>query len=112
MPRESAPANATATATATSASGGDSDLSTLLLRRNELEQNLAEVEQQIADLEERYYEQTHTYGNAVRGWEGFMTCRLPRPNPHATAARRPAPKLTEKDRMFSMSSATCTVVSG
>ena len=78
----------------------------LEMRREELEEQLSTTEQQIANLEVHYLEQTHTYGNALRGWEGLLNCRMPRPG---MTQRRP--RMTEVDRMFSLSSSTSPVVS-
>jgi chromatin modification-related protein EAF6 len=52
--------------------GYDPHTNELERRRLEVAQELGQVEKQIYDLETKYLEQSSAYGNAVRGYEGFL----------------------------------------
>eukprot|EP00455_Lapot_gusevi_P056195 TRINITY_DN9279_c0_g1_i1.p1 TRINITY_DN9279_c0_g1~~TRINITY_DN9279_c0_g1_i1.p1 ORF type:complete len:120 (+),score=9.27 TRINITY_DN9279_c0_g1_i1:153-512(+) len=77
----------------------NSYLQQVLAQKRKLEEDLKNVEKQIYDLEENYIEDTHHYGNIIRGWEGYINYK----HKHASIRR---PKIAEKDRIFSSSSKT------
>lgn len=52
--------------------GYNPETSELERRRLAQAQELRQVERQIYDLETKYLEQSSVYGNAVRGYEGFL----------------------------------------
>ncbi|KAK9804372.1 hypothetical protein WJX72_009735 [[Myrmecia] bisecta] len=60
-------------------------------------QELRNVERQIYDLESRYLETANPQGNALKGYEGFLTLS-------GTSGRRA--QIKPEDRLFSMSSVT------
>lgn len=69
----------------------------LLEKKLELEQELAQLEIQIFDLEGSYLEESTQFGNVLKGWEGFL---------NAAQLKNSGVKRTVKDgeRMFSLSS--------
>ena len=71
----------------------------LLEKKLELEQELAQLERQIFDLEGSYLEESTQFGNVLKGWEGFL---------NAAQLKNSGVKRTVKDgeRMFSLSSVT------
>jgi len=71
----------------------------LQTRKQQLEEELKEIEKQIFDFEESYIEETNHYGNVIRGWEGFVNSK-----PKALEAGARKPKISQKDRVFSLSS--------
>lgn len=74
-------------------------VSALLHRKEQLEQDLRNVEKQIYDLEGSYLEETGNYGNILQGWSGFMAIH---PKNYQSAPKR----VKESDRAFSLSSVT------
>jgi chromatin modification-related protein EAF6 len=84
-------------------SNGQHALRTLLQRRAQLEEDLKSTEKQIFDMEENYIDDTHHYGNVIKGWEGFLNAKPKQQHMRKT-------KIIEKDRIFSGSSATCPKV--
>ena len=71
----------------------------LLEKKLELEQELAQLERQIFDLEGSYLEESTQFGNVLKGWEGFL---------NAAQLKNSGVKRAVKDgeRMFSLSSVT------
>jgi len=81
-------------------------LEAMLAKRQQLEEDLVRVERGIFELEEVYLEDTSSYGNVVKGWDGFLTSR---PKPHSAAKRA---TIAYKERIFSKSSTTAPRLDG
>lgn len=76
------------------------ETSTLETRRLQVEEELRKVEQQIYDLETTYLETSSPYGNAVRGYQGFLG--------GLSQANRKI-QIKPEERIFSFSSSTAPV---
>nr|GLL41176.1 chromatin modification-related protein MEAF6-like [Ipomoea trifida] len=48
-------------------------LSSILNKRQKLQEELRNVEKQVYELETTYLQETGTFGNALRGFEGFLS---------------------------------------
>ncbi|KAL6068824.1 Chromatin modification-related protein meaf6 [Balamuthia mandrillaris] len=110
---------ASATTTTTTTTGKENELSkesnaastplspqlmALMERKEILERVLENLETQIYALETSYLEDTHSRGNIVRGWESFRARR--------GAVSHKRVRVSDKNRIFSLSSATAYKVVG
>jgi len=85
-----------------SASSSMSTSMPLATRRQQAEEQLKLIERELFDMESAYIEDTYTYGNIVKGWEGYVNLK---PKQILAPVGR-KPKITDKERPFSMSSVT------
>lgn len=83
----------------------EQDINKLKSRKRALEEEVATIEKQIFNLEGAYLEDTWNHGNAVRGWEPYLTNK----NKGGNAPMR-RQRFKESDRIFSFSSATAEQV--
>lgn len=93
-----------------------SELKMMQRGKRELEEKLGRVERQIFDIEASYLEETWSYGNVVRGWDGFVKRELKSDDPGLSVTRSVAfgggsnptrfRKMKDSDRIFSKSSVT------
>ncbi|XP_075085460.1 chromatin modification-related protein EAF6-like isoform X2 [Nicotiana tabacum] len=75
-------------------------LASLLSKREKLQDELRNVEKQVYELETSYLQETGTFGNALKGFEGFLSTS----NKNANLKR--SRKFQLEDRLFSLSSVT------
>ncbi|CAI9775980.1 unnamed protein product [Fraxinus pennsylvanica] len=75
-------------------------LSSLLHKRQKLQEELQNVEKQVYELETSYLQETSTLGNALKGFDGFLS------STKNTANLKRSRKFQLEDRVFSLSSVT------
>ncbi|KAI3469771.1 hypothetical protein Pfo_026434 [Paulownia fortunei] len=75
-------------------------LSSLLNKREKLQDELRSVEKQVYELETSYLQETNTLGNALKGFDGFLS------SSKNTANLKRSRKFQLEDRVFSLSSVT------
>ncbi|KAL3895335.1 MAG: hypothetical protein SGCHY_004762 [Lobulomycetales sp.] len=74
------------------------ELSDLIKKKKQLDKDLVNLESNLYALESTYLEETAGFGNIVRGFDQYLSGR--------SADKRRPPRIQEKDRIFSQSSAT------
>ncbi|XP_075487584.1 uncharacterized protein LOC142526846 isoform X2 [Primulina tabacum] len=79
-------------------------LSSQLKRREKLLDELRSVEKQVYELETSYLQETNILGNALKGFDGFLTS-----SKNTSNLKRPR-KFQLEDRVFSLSSVTSPAV--
>ncbi|KAA8548806.1 hypothetical protein F0562_000490 [Nyssa sinensis] len=78
-------------------------LASLISKREKLQQELRNIEKQVYELETSYLQETSYFGNALKGFEGFLS------SSKSTANLKRTRKFQLEDRLFSLSSVTSPV---
>ncbi|AEE83434.1 histone acetyltransferase subunit NuA4-domain protein [Arabidopsis thaliana] len=79
-------------------------LTSLLNKREKLRQELRSIEKQVYELETSYLQESSHIGNALKGFEGFLS------SSKSTASAKRSRKFQPEDRVFSLSSVTSPAV--
>uniref|UniRef100_A0A5B6ZB04 Putative Histone H4 acetyltransferase, NuA4 complex, Eaf6 n=1 Tax=Davidia involucrata TaxID=16924 RepID=A0A5B6ZB04_DAVIN len=75
-------------------------LTSLISKREKLQEELRNIEKQVYELETSYLQETSYFGNALKGFEGFLS------SSKSTANLKRTRKFQPEDRLFSLSSVT------
>ncbi|KAL3648776.1 hypothetical protein CASFOL_005179 [Castilleja foliolosa] len=75
-------------------------LSSVLNKREKLQNELRSVEKQVYELETSYLQETNTFGNVFKGFDGFLS------SSKNSANIKRSRKFQLEDRLFSLSSVT------
>ncbi|XP_059632356.1 chromatin modification-related protein eaf6-like [Cornus florida] len=75
-------------------------LSSLISKREKLQEELRNVEKQVYELETSYLQESSQFGNVLKGFEGFLS------SAKNTANLKRSRKFQPEDRLFSLSSVT------
>ncbi|XP_059448947.1 chromatin modification-related protein eaf6 [Corylus avellana] len=75
-------------------------LQSLLGRREKLQEELSNIEKQVFELETSYLQDSSNFGNALKGFEGFLS------SSKSTTNLKRSRKFQPEDRIFSLSSVT------
>jgi len=88
----------------------DDVVTQLRARRQYLIEDLKSVEQQIYDMEERDLEETAAYGNVVKGFDNFISARVPKHTALSAPMSSSRKRALGADRVFSLSSSSAPMV--
>ncbi|RIB06956.1 histone acetyltransferase subunit NuA4-domain-containing protein [Gigaspora rosea] len=75
----------------------EAELKELLIRKKQVDKSLKTIEKHIWNFEGSYLEETHSGGNLIRGFDGYL---------RATNDKKKRSEITREERLFSLSSAT------
>ncbi|KVH91447.1 chromatin modification-related protein MEAF6 isoform X1 [Cynara cardunculus var. scolymus] len=75
-------------------------LSSILSKRQKLQEELRTIEKQVYELETSYLQESSNFGNVWKGYEGFLS------SSKNTANLKRSRKFQHEDRLFSLSSVT------
>ncbi|XP_052189594.1 uncharacterized protein LOC127799527 isoform X2 [Diospyros lotus] len=78
-------------------------LASLVSKREKLQEELHNIERQVYELETSYLQESSHFGNAFKGFDGFLSA-----SKNTTNLKR-SRKLQPEDRIFSLSSVTSPV---
>ncbi|CAG8714279.1 24067_t:CDS:2 [Racocetra persica] len=75
----------------------EAELKDLLVRKKQVDKSLKTIEKHIWNFEGSYLEETHSGGNLIRGFDGYL---------RAANDKKKRSEITREERLFSLSSAT------